>query len=51
MENLTTQNGYVITPEMELLIKSEILLATGETITSEEVCKLCDIFKSLTDEQ
>lgn len=49
METAITNDGYVVTPAIQLLINTEILLATGETLELPQILKLVDMVKSLTE--
>ena len=49
MENAITNNGYLVSKELQLLLNTEILLATGQTLDLPELLKLVDMIKSLTE--
>ena len=45
MEEFTTELGYTVSSVQMTLIRSEVLLATSELLTDEEILRLVDIMK------
>jgi hypothetical protein len=45
METYQTQNGYEVTALQLELLRSEILLACGYSMTNDELLRMVDLFK------